>query len=199
MALGFLVALLTGVLLWFPITVKAYSAMGGAGAFLLAVVAFIPIFVVMARPSLLTYMLFSAVTEGYVLAVIPVYAYALGPIAWGIVAGGAAAFALIGLAFSQEDRSVGEGVGRAAFWMILLSLVGSIALIIGGIFGWYSWHLDLLTTGIAFVGFLLFAAYDASRVRTYPDEYRAATALLIDLVGIIVELLRLVLLLQRRD
>ncbi|HID09058.1 TPA: hypothetical protein EYP13_02415, partial [Candidatus Micrarchaeota archaeon] len=125
------------------------------------------------------------------------YAHALGPVVWGVVAGGAAAFAVIGVVFS--GRKVGEGVGQLAFWMIVLALVGSLALVLGGALGMYSWHLDLFTTGIAFVAFLLFAAYDASRVREYPDEYRAAVNLLVDMVGIVVELLRLVWLLQRRD
>ncbi len=198
-ALGFVVAFLAGIGIWPPVIAGTVSSMGGAGMILLAILAFVPLFIVQWRPALWSYLLFSATTEGFVLSAIPVYAYYLGPIAYAVVAGGALAFALIALYFGSEDRHVGEGVGAAAFWMIILALIGSLALLVGSLFGWYSWHLDLATTGISLIAFALFAAYDASRVREYPDEYRAAVSLLIDMVGMIVELLRLLLLLQRRD
>ena len=196
-AIGFITALLAGVTVWPPIVAAILSSVGWAGILLVAALTFIPLFAVMMRPSLITYLLFSIITEGYVLSVVPAYAQALGPIAWGVVAGGAAAFAVIGVVFSERD--VDESVGTIASGMIILALAGSLILLIGGFFGFYSWHLDLFTTGVAFVAFLLFAAHDASRVRQRPDEYSAAAGLLIDLVGVIIELLRLVWLLFQRE
>ncbi len=198
-AMGFILALIAGVGVWPPVISGAVSAMGSAGMFLLAILGFIPIFIVQWRPSLWSYLLFSATTEGFVLSAIPVYAYYLGAIAYAVVAGGALAFALIALYFGSEGRHVGGGVGAAAFGMIVLALIGSLALVVGSFFNWYSWHIDLATTAIALIAFALFAAYDASRVREYPDEYRAAVSLLMDMVGLIMELLRLLFLLQRRD
>ncbi len=196
-ALGFVLALLTGVFLWFPITALTVAHIGTGGAVLLAILAFIPLFIAIYRPAMWSYLLFAAVTEGYVLSVIPIYAAYLGAVVAGVVLGAAIAFAAVGLFFNQ--RSVDARVGSAAFWAILLSLFGSITLLIGGLLGWYSWHLDLGAAIVGLIGFALFAVYDASRVRYYDNEYRAAVQLLIDLVGIVVELLRILLLLQRRD
>lgn len=196
-ALGFSVALFAGVSVWPPIMSNIQSLIGWVGALLVALFAFVPLFLANARPSLLTYLLFAVITEGYVLSIVPAYAQSLGPIAWGVVAGGALAFALIGFTFSE--RELGEGIDKAALAMIFIAFIGSLAVTASGFLGVYSWHLDLFATGAGFVGFLLFAAYDASKVRQYPDEYRAAMNLLIDLVGMIVELLRLVWLLQNRE
>ncbi|MDN5358257.1 MAG: hypothetical protein PWP76_100 [Candidatus Diapherotrites archaeon] len=191
-AAGFVLALVAGFA-YLPLL----ASVGSAGRILLAILAFVPLFIVMYRPGLGTYLLFAAVTEGYVLSIVPVLAAAYGPIVFGIVAGGALAFAVAALVFNE--REVGESAGRAAFALIVIALIGSLALVIGSFFQWYSYELDLVTTVIALIAFLLFAAYDASKVRQYPDEYRAAVQLLIDLVGIVVELLRLFVLTRERE
>ena len=196
-AIGFVLALLAGVTVW-PMVISAlYSSVGWAGVIIVSIIAFVPLLIAVFKPSLVTYLLFAVVTEGYALSVVNVYAYGLGPVVWGVVAGGAVAFAIIGILFS--DREVGEGVGKLAFAAIITALLASLGLLVMGIFGKYSWHLDLLAAAAGFVGFMLFAVYDASKVRGYPDEYRAAVNLLIDMVGMVVELLRLVWLLQRRE